>query len=100
MSDGMRSMREYYGEIKPCPHCSNAKGIPAPCHHCFSRGFLATCMSCNGTSKKIEPMAGGPGNMEVPCAVCGGTGFFGVNKPEGWVEPAPATDKKLEPATA
>jgi hypothetical protein len=36
--------------------------------------------------------------MKSTCAACGGTGKFGVNKPDGWVEPA--VEKAKELATA
>lgn len=90
----MTKMSDYYGEVSVCRNCKNAEGIAEDCKHCFSRGYLAQCMNCNGTGQFEAPMAGGPGTMKSTCAPCGGTGHFGVNKPEGWVE-EPAKQQEI-----
>jgi len=55
-------------------------------------------MACNSTGQTTVAVAGAAaGTMKSTCSACGGTGRFGVNKPEGWVEP---TVEKKELTTA
>lgn len=84
---------KYHGEVSKC-NCGLADhpeniGERA-CKFCFGRGFVAQCTACNGVGQIDQKMAGGPGMMKSTCIPCGGVGFFGVNRPQDWVEPAKA----------
>ena len=93
-----RSMSEFYGEITKCKVCTNPDE-PMPCNECFSRGFVAKCMGCDGGGQVSAPVAGAAaGTMMSTCGACGGTGKFGVKKPENWVEPIAETKKELATA--
>ena len=61
------------------------------CRKCFSRGFVAECLQCNGTGQIEESVVGGAkGMMKSTCPGCGGTKCFGVNKPSDWDQKHPA----------
>ena len=80
------NLTDYHGKVRKCEFCKIAEGMKpeAGCSHCFGRGYLAKCMVCDGKGQREEPMAGGPGFMKSTCGPCGGTGAFGVNKPDNW----------------
>lgn len=84
--ESMSKLSDFYGEIRKCDFCKIADGATpeGSCKHCFGRGYLAKCMNCDGAGQKEEPMAGGPGSMKSTCGPCGGTGAFGVQKPDYW----------------
>lgn len=98
------NMSQYRGPIRECESCvasRNAADAPErSCRNCVGRGFVATCMACDGKGYTTQAVAGSAaGTMNATCSVCGGHGCLPVDKPEGWVAPEPAT-KKLEAATA
>lgn len=98
------SIKEFHGKVSKCRLCTNSEEAPVECDHCKCRGYVAECMNCSGAGMVTVPMAGGPGNMSSTCHACGGTGSFGVNKPENWVEPEPqklpVKEDVAEPITA
>jgi hypothetical protein len=100
------SIAKFHGAIRPCSCGAYSKetGKVDPeksgqrsCALCFGRGFLASCLRCEGKGQYSEGMAGGPGSMTVTCSSCGGTGFYGVNKPADWVD-EPVEVKEEVPA--
>lgn len=70
------------------------------CNLCKGRGFVASCLKCEGKGRYREGMAGGPGSLEVTCSPCGGTGMYGVNKPTDWQDEKPAAELQEEEAVA
>lgn len=89
------TISRFHGAVSKCTICSNAEGVPMHCNQCKSRGYIAVCTNCNGEGHTTVPVAGAAsGDMTSTCPACGGLRCFGVNKPDGWVEPV-AEDKKV-----
>ena len=91
----------YHGEVSKCS-CGIVdhpeKAQERACGFCFNRGFVASCLACEGKGQVTQKMAGGPGTMSATCIACGGAGMFGVNKPEGWTdEPVAAEEPTPDP---
>lgn len=86
-------IQQYHGEVKPCD-CGlyeHPEGTgERACGLCFGRGFVASCLACEGKGRVEQKMAGGPGTMSATCSLCGGKGVYGVNKPADWDETHPA----------
>jgi len=98
----MANISQFHGEVKKCncgiaDHPANFK--ERACPECRNRGFLATCLGCEGTGSFTAKMAGGPGTMSSTCSLCGGQGHFGVNRPDDWVD-APVEAVEEVPAVA
>ena len=90
----------YHGEVKKCTCgiADNPGSSERSCSFCFNRGFVASCLACEGKGQVTQKMAGGPGTMSATCIACGGIGMFGVNKPEGWTdEPVAAEEPTPDP---
>lgn len=85
------SLKEFQGVITKCNVCTNPEKA-IYCKNCFCRGFVAICLACSGTGQITVPVAGAAsGDMKSTCDKCGGTGHYGVVKPENWdAEQAPA----------
>ena len=94
----MAGISDFHGKVSKWSACRNAEGQEQSCGICFSRGFVAECMGCEGRGHRIENMAGGPGTFKSTCPACGGRGTFGVNKPANWVEPESAIKGELATA--
>ena len=94
----MSGISDYHGPVSKCTSCRNAEGQEQSCPNCFSRGYVAQCLGCDGKGHTIIAMAGGPGTMKSVCAPCGGRGSFGVNKPANWQEPESAIKGELATA--
>lgn len=94
----VRDISHYHGEVTLCAcglYDHPEKQGERACKLCFGRGFVAQCTACGGQGQIEQDLAGGPGKMKSTCIPCGGTGFFGVKKPEGFREP----QWKTEPVT-
>lgn len=90
-------IQDYYGKISKC-FCTNSDPkTPMACARCFSRGFVAECLACQGTGQVEEPVAGaGKGTMKSTCSVCGGKKCFAVNKPADWDKLHPPVEELQE----
>lgn len=73
----MADLTKYHGPARKCEFCLPAVNIHKQfCQHCMSRGYLATCLNCDGKGKLRVPVAGSLGEMDSTCTLCGGTGTF------------------------
>jgi len=85
---------KYRGPVRPCEHCKNAT-LPGPlqtfCKFCFTRGYIAQCLKCDGsgTVKAVDPW-GSNSLVGSTCDICGGTGTLPANKPEDAEQPQQA----------
>lgn len=91
------NLKDFHGKISKC-FCTNSDpSTPMACQRCFARGYVAECLSCQGTGQVEEPVAGaGKGTMRSTCGVCGGKKVFGVNKPKDWDITHPPVEEKEE----
>jgi hypothetical protein len=83
---------KYHGEISECScglYRFPEKQTERACRVCMGRGFVASCLACDGKGMLLQKMAGGPGTHTATCSMCGGTACFGVNKPADWEETHP-----------
>lgn len=78
------TIKDLHGAVTRCTCTNWNPETPTSCKWCFSRGYVAECLSCSGKGMKEEPVAGASGKMSVTCASCGGSGRYGVNKPADW----------------
>jgi len=73
----MGSLTKYYGEVRKCEMCLPKLNIHSQfCTWCFGRGYLATCLNCDGKGKLRVPVGGSIGEMDSTCTYCGGKGVF------------------------
>jgi|SRR6185437_1846368 len=95
-------LSDYFGAVIKCPQCTNDNpATPMSCVRCFCRGFLATCLRCEGKKQIEEPIAGAAqGSMKSTCGMCGGKGEFAVSKPSDWDLLHPAVEEEKHEAVA
>lgn len=73
----MSDLTKYYGVVRKCEMCLPKVNVHGNfCSWCFGRGYLATCLNCDGKGKLTVPVAGSVGEMESTCTLCGGKGTF------------------------
>lgn len=73
----MADLTKYYGDIRKCEMCLPAVNIHRQfCTWCYGRGYLATCLNCDGKGKRRVPVGGSIGEMDSTCDLCGGKGTF------------------------
>jgi hypothetical protein len=74
-------LTDYHGPVRKCEMCLPAINIHKQfCQWCMSRGYLATCLACDGKGKTRVPVQGSIGEMDSTCTLCGGKGTFPASK--------------------
>ena len=86
INDNHINVAKYRGPVTKCPHCSNAT-LPGPlqtfCKFCFTRGYIAQCLKCDGSGMiSAKDPWGSNSDQGSTCDICGGAGCLPSPKPE------------------
>jgi hypothetical protein len=79
MADNSIDLKQFKGEVKPCPFCRPEEVLLGrACQHCMGNFHIATCKNCNGTGKETNASVwdGGRSKHTSTCNPCAGRGYF------------------------
>jgi hypothetical protein len=90
----MTDLRKFKGPVRICEHCRPEDNLLGKsCIHCYSQGYLATCLMCSGTGKTTSGSVwdGGASSYTATCGICGGKGSFPARANDFHLQAKPQT---------